>query len=42
MATEKPRSDEPLDDEDRVIEERAEKLDDEDNLVDVEDFLDDI
>ena len=42
MATEKPRSDEPLDDEERVIEERAEKLDDEDNLVDVEEFLNDL
>jgi len=42
MTTEKPCSDELLNDEDRVIEERAKKLNDENNLVDVEAFLNDI
>lgn len=33
-------SDEPLPDEEAVLEERADMLDDEENLVDVDEFLD--
>ena len=42
MASSRPETDEPLPDEERVIEERLELLDDEDNLEDIDELLSDL